>query len=110
MKLSSIFSQRLMPDKKRVCARGLDEIHPSTDYAFPYLLRELFLCGKRGVLWSSPPAGEGGRGGGPGRPGGRGGAPPTAEVREEEDEEGEGEGLELREGGGGGTSRGIDGR
>lgn len=62
-------------------------------------------------MWSSPPAGEDGRGGGPGRPGGRGGAPPPAEGRKAEEGETGGGGLELPEGGGGGgTSRGIDGR
>lgn len=72
-----------------------------------YLLSELFLWGRRGVLWSSPPAGVGGRGG---RPDGRGGAPPPGEEREDEEEGTVEEGLELREGGGGGMSRGIDGR
>lgn len=76
----------------------------------PWLLSELFLWGRRGVLWSSAPAGEGGMGGGPGRPGGRGGAPPLAGDREAGEDETEGEGLELTEGGGGGTSRGMDGR
>lgn len=77
----------------------------------PYLLlSELFLWGRRGVLWSSPTAGEGGRGGGPGRPGGRGGAPPPVIERELGEEETEEEGFELKEGGGGGgKSRGIDG-
>lgn len=74
-----------------------------------WLLRELFLWGRRGVFWSSPPPGVGGRLGGPGRPGGSGGAPPIAGEREDEEEGTEG-GLELREGGGGGMSRGIDGR
>lgn len=73
-----------------------------------WLLREMFLWGNRGVLWSSPTGGVGGRGGGPGRPGGSGGAPPAGE-RAKGDEE-TGEGLELTEGGGGGTSRGIAGR
>lgn len=58
------------------------------------------------MLWSSPPPELGGTGGGPGRPGGRGGAPPPVAGRLEE---GEG-GLELKDGGGGGMSRGIDGR
>lgn len=75
-----------------------------------YLLSELFLWGRRGVFGSSPPAGVGGIGGGPGRPGGRGGAPPPDEEREDEEEGPEEEGLELTEGGGGGMSRGIDGR
>lgn len=75
-----------------------------------YLLSELFLWGRRGVLWSSPPARVGGRGGAPGRPGGRGGAPPPAEGREAGEDEIEEDGLELTEGGGGGTSRGIDGQ
>lgn len=61
------------------------------------------------MLWSSPPAGEGGRGGGPGRLGGRGGAPPPGVEREPGEEETE-DGLELTHGGGGGKSRGTDGR
>lgn len=75
------------------------------------LLSEVFLWGRRGVLWSSPTAGLGGMGGGPGRPGGRGGAPPPppGEDRDDNAEEMEEEGLELRDGGGGGISRGIEG-
>lgn len=73
-----------------------------------WLLREVFRWGSRGVLWSSPTGGVGGRGGGPGRPGGKGGAPPPAGDRDDGEETGEG--LELTAGGGGGTSRGIAGR
>lgn len=62
------------------------------------------------MLWSSPPAGVGGTGGGPGRPGGRGGAPPPTESREAGEDDIEDGGLELIEGGGGGTSRGMDGQ
>lgn len=73
-------------------------------------MREVFRWGSRGMLWSSPTGGVGGRGGGPGRPGGRGGAPPPAGDRAIGDKD-TGEGLELTEGGGGGgTSRGIAGR
>lgn len=74
-----------------------------------YLLSELFLWGRRGE-GSSPPPGVGGKEGGPGRPGGRGGAPPLGVGREGEEEATDGEGLELTEGGGGGMSRGMDGR
>lgn len=74
-----------------------------------WLLSELFLWGRRGE-GSSPPPGVGGKEGGPGRPGGRGGAPPPGVGREGEEEATDGEGLELTEGGGGGMSRGIDGR
>lgn len=64
-------------------------------------LRDTFLWGSLGVC-SSPP-GVGGRGGGPGLPGGRGGAPLAVE-REEDIA-----GLLLRDGGGGGPSRGMEG-
>lgn len=60
------------------------------------------------MLWSSPPADM--TGGGPGRPGGIGGTPPCNGRGVGEDAEKEG-GLEFTEGGGGGgTSRGIEGR
>lgn len=52
----------------------------------------------------------GGTGGGPGRPGGIGGTPPGNGRGAVEDAE-KGGGLEFTEGGGGGgTSRGIEGR
>lgn len=81
-------------------------LHLSTEKL--HLLSELFLCGRRGTLWSSPPDGMGGIGGGPGRPGGIGGGPPgnCRDAGEDEDDEG----LELKEGGGGGVSRFTGGR